>query len=91
MDSLNFELIKNNCPKAWDDFLNYYSKEFSALPSLNGISFTSMPFELQLGIYLKYFHANGVELDVCNTEYDLLPETITEAFNSYEKVISHYS
>jgi hypothetical protein len=91
MNSIDFNLLKNNCPKAWGDFLNYYSKEFSSVALLKGIKFVDLPFEFQLGIYLKYFNANGVELDVCNTDFSLLPDNIIEAFHSYEKVISHYS
>lgn len=89
--NINFENLKNNCPKAWDDFLNYYSSDFLSKPELKSIPFTSLPFEMQLGIYLKYFTENGVELDVCNTDFEVLPSSIEEAFTTYEKVISHYS
>lgn len=91
LQSLDYSTIEMIAPKAWGDFNKYYKNNFSVHPVLKSIDFKQLPFELQLGVFLKYFNENGVELDVCNTEYSLLPAMITETFQNYEKVISHYS
>lgn len=91
MDTLNYDFIQTCSPRAWDDFMNFYKKEFGTVNFISNIDFLRLPFEMQLGIYLKYFSNNGVELDVCNTKYDLLPQTITEAFKNFEYVLTHYS
>lgn len=88
---MDINKIKSEAPHAWNDFLTFYSREFKEIDFLINTEFTSLPFEMQLGIYLKYFRENGVELDVCNADYEMLPEVITEAFQVHEKVISHYS
>lgn len=91
MEALDYDFIKSCSPKVWADFTNFYTKEFSSISFLKNIPIENIPFEMQLGIFLKYFNNNGVDLDVCNTEYSMLPEHITEAFKNYENVISHYS
>jgi hypothetical protein len=88
---INYSAIESNSPKAWKDFLSFYTSEFASYSFLNKVEFNQLPFEMQLGIFLKYFNENGIELDVCNTDYALLPDTITEAFSNHEKGISHYS
>lgn len=91
MENLNINLISSESPKSWEDFLNFYKEEFNSVFFLKTIPFDQIPFEMQLGIFLKYFNKNGVELDVCNSEYEMLPSTITDAFRNFEKVISHFS
>ncbi|HEY8400976.1 MAG TPA: hypothetical protein VIK89_06925 [Cytophagaceae bacterium] len=88
---LNLDQIKTECPKAWADFNEYYQKGFSTKSSLTQVNFTEIPFEMQLGVFLRYFNENAVELDVCNSGYENWPSIITEAFKTYENVISHYS
>lgn len=88
---LNYQSLQDTAPTAWQDFLNFYKKEFSSYSFIKDIDFTHFPFEMQLGILLRYFKDNGVELDVCNTDYNFLPQIILDAFTTYEKVISHYS
>jgi hypothetical protein len=74
-EKLNHEKIQINCPKSWEDFKKFYKEEFENNSLIKNLDFTQLPFKL----------------DICNTEYALLPQTITDAFNDYEKVISHYS
>ncbi len=83
--------IKELAPKAWADFENFYKTNFPDYSSDPKLSPDKIPFEMLLGILLHYFEENGVEWDVSNTDYKLLPETLYEVFESYEKVISHYS
>ncbi len=83
--------IKKTAPKAWADFESFYQQNFPNYSSDQKLSLDKIPFEMLLGLLLRYFIENGVEWDVSNTEYNLLPETLLEVFENYEKVISHYS
>ena len=83
--------IKSIAPKAWADFENFYQTNYSSYASDSKLKLEQLPFELLLGLLLRYFIENGVEWDVSNTEYTMLPETLLEVFDNYEKVISHYS
>jgi hypothetical protein len=93
MDSIKPDLIKikNIAPKAWADFEDFYQTNHPAYFSDPKLNPENIPFEMLLGLLLRYFIENGVEWDVSNTEYGMLPETLLEVFESYEKVISHYS
>jgi hypothetical protein len=83
--------IKVIAPKAWADFEVFYKSNFADLATDPKLSPDVLPFELLLGLLLRYFIENGVEWDVSNTDYPLLPETLLDVFETYEKVISHYS
>ena len=93
MESVKPDLIKIKAiaPKAWADFENFYQTNFPTYFSDEKLSAEKIPFEMLLGLLLHYFIENGVEWDVSNTEYTMLPETLLEVFENYEKVISHYS
>lgn len=88
---LNLEYIKTDCPKSWNDFSDFYKTGFGGNPILTNVDFGNIPFEMQLGIFLRYFNENSIELDICNSVYQNWPTIITEAFKAYENVISHYS
>jgi hypothetical protein len=89
--AFNFKSIEELCPNSHKDFLIFYQEEFGQIQFLKNVPFDTIPFELQLGIFLKYFTKNGIDLDICNTEYSLLPEMITDTFKNFEKVIGHFS
>ncbi|MBX9853682.1 MAG: hypothetical protein K2X86_18210 [Cytophagaceae bacterium] len=91
MEKINFESLQFQAPKAYDDFLDFSNEILSSSPFSKTVNINSLPFEMQLGFFLKYFNQNGIELDVCNTDFSLLPERIIEAFKEFEKVISHSS
>lgn len=76
-------------PNAWKDVEKYYQTNFASF-SVNH-TLQSLPFDMSIGIYLHYFIENGVDWDVNNTDYQLLPDTLLDVFENYEKVISHYS
>lgn len=88
---LNHSYLQSQCPKAWGDFNKFYSSEFATNASIKNINFIELPFEMQLGVLLKYFNDNGIEVDLSNTDLTILPEHFVEAFQTHEKVISHYS
>ena len=85
------EKIKNIAPKAWKDVESFYQENFSEFISKSQVTLDELPFEMMIGLLLKYFNENGVEWDVSNTEYEFLPDTLLEVFENYEKVISHFS
>ncbi len=87
----DFLKIKNNAPKAWADFENFYQTNFPSYHAVEKSKLEQLPFEMLLGLLLRYFTENGIEWDVTNIEYDLLPESLYDVFENYEKVISHYS
>lgn len=91
MQKVDFDYLYNQCPKGWNDFSNYYKENYQTTDFLKDVSFEKIPFDMQIGVYLSYFNENGVELDICNIDYTLLPDLIKDTFTDYENVISHYS
>jgi len=87
----DFIKIKEIAPKAWADFEDFYKTNYPVYFSDPKLSSEMLPFEMLLGLLLRYFIENGVEWDISNTDYNMLPETLLEVFENYEKVISHYS
>jgi hypothetical protein len=82
------QTLAQEAPKAWLDFTNY-ANQFNAYTSANDIK--QLPFEMQLGVYLRYLQENNVEIDLINPEMSVLESSIKDAFVAFEKVISHYS
>jgi len=84
--------ISSESPKAWAEFEKFY-KDLSGSwdAGLSGISPQSLPFEMQLGIFLAYFRDNGLDLDFQNTDPDTLKEIIHDTFRLQENMIGHYS
>jgi hypothetical protein len=87
----DFIRIQSSAPKAWEDFKKFYSDNFGNLEPLKKIDFTTLPFEMQLGIFLKYFRENGVEPDVQNLDISELENTIADLFEDYERMTGHFS
>lgn len=88
---IDFLKLKQIAPKAWQDVLEFYQENFPVYASQEMLQLEKLPLEFSLGIFLNYFIENGVVWDVTNTDYALLPETLIDEFEAYEKVISHYS
>jgi hypothetical protein len=84
--------IPSESPKAWAEFEKFY-EDLSGhwAVSLNSIEFMSLPFEMQLGIFLSYFTDNSLDLDIQNTDTDTLKETIYDTFRVHENMMGHYS
>jgi len=83
--------IKTSAPHAWEEFIKYYQEVIKDYACLSAAAAEDIPLELQLGLFMRFFHDNGIELDVGNIDFELLPETIREAFETHERIISHYS
>ena len=85
---IDYTKLKTIAPVAWTDIEEYFTTNY---PAFSTFKLETLPFDITIGIYLHYFIENGVEWDINNTDYQLLPETLVEVFENYEKVISHYS
>lgn len=88
---LDIPYIKEQYPRAWKDFDDFYHE-------LNGIyefndqtTFESYPFEYQLGVFIRFFTELGMDLDVCNIEFEMIPAVIDENFKGHNQAAAHYS
>lgn len=78
--------IVTKYPKSWnyfqDFFLNHYSDQFKTIES-----FTKLPFEFQLGVYITFFNSVSTDVDIYSNEAEALIDAITEAFAQYEEYL----
>ncbi|MFN6943858.1 MAG: hypothetical protein ACK4ND_02855 [Cytophagaceae bacterium] len=88
---MSTEHIRLQTPKAYKDFLLFFHSELKNHSLFKNVSLEELPFTMQLGLYIKYFEDNGVALDLSNFSFEELPQVIMDAFESHEKIISHYS
>ncbi len=88
--------MKDKYPKAWADFEDWFStiwlKKYYTAIGIEGFKF--MPFEMQLGIYLKYIHGLNnpdiyiEELNlicVAENDFKLARQAIEQAFKEREE------
>jgi len=88
---LDIPSIKEQYPRAWKDFEDF-NRELNEIYGFKAETpFDSYPFEYQLGIFLRFFTDLGMELDVCNIEFDLIPSVIEENFKGHNQAVAHYS
>ncbi len=87
--TLNIEKLRQEFPKTWRDFSDF---RISVNPmTVTSEQFNTFPFEYQLGSFLLYFSDSGIDIDLNNYAFALLPNLIEEAFKLQENNISHYS
>jgi len=89
--TLNIEFLQKEYPKTWKDFDDFQQTLISSKPELKTLSFASLPYEWQLGVFLSYFSGSGIEIDISNAGLENAPSLIQEAFLLQENNISHYS
>lgn len=77
--------LENEYPKAWAEFLEFYNQIYSES------TINSIPFPFFFGTAFLFFRDVAIELDINNTDTDLLPEVIKEAFRIHENNIAHFS
>lgn len=85
------EKLKRVCPKAWGEFALLSREILDSSEATASHAIESLPFELQLGIYLRFFKINDLEFDYNNTEPNQYEDEIFALFSNFENVISHYS
>lgn len=88
---LDFTLLQNEYPIAWQDFNDFHTSLCASSEFTTVLSFEKLPFEYQLGVFFRYFNENGIELDVCNIDYELIPSVIEENFKGHNQAIGHFS
>lgn len=88
---LNIEHIQKEYPRAWQDFVDFHTELCQASRFSSSIAFEQYPFEYQLGVLFRYFNENGIELDVCNIEFELIPAVIEENFKGHNQSVAHFS
>jgi len=79
--------IAQNSPNSWADFVEFYNSNFEK----HQIVIENLPFEFLLGLYLRYFNENGIEIDLSNTEFQELENEIVKAFAWQEVNRNHFS
>ncbi|MFN8415855.1 MAG: hypothetical protein U0U66_05945 [Cytophagaceae bacterium] len=77
--------LQNEFPKAWAEFQEFYNQMYS------DTSVNLIPFPFFFGTAFYFFREVAIELDINNTDTDLLPEVIKEAFMIHENNIAHFS
>ncbi|MDB5258412.1 MAG: hypothetical protein JWM14_3107 [Chitinophagaceae bacterium] len=88
---LNIPFIKEQYPRAWKDFEDFNQELNEAYGFKPNAAFESYPFEYQLGVFIRFFIDLGMELDVCNIEFDMIPAVIEENFKGHNQAVAHYS
>jgi hypothetical protein len=87
--TLNIEKLQQEFPKTWRDFSDFRISVNQTIVTPE--QFNTFPFEYQLGSFLHYFSDSGIDIDLNNYTFELLPSLIEEAFKLQENNISHYS
>ena len=88
---LDIPLIKEQYPRAWKDFEDFCQELNEIYGFKDSTVFESYPFEYQLGVFIRFFIDLGMELDVCNIEFEMIPAVIEENFKGHNQAVAHYS
>lgn len=88
---LDISSIKSQYPRAWKDFEDFLEEVYKTYGFTIPQSFESYPFEFQLGLFIRFFIDLGIELDVCNIEFEMIPSVIEENFKGHNQAVAHYS
>jgi hypothetical protein len=88
---LDISVLKEEYPRAWKDFEDFYQELNQTNSFKDTLSFEHYPFEYQLGVFIRFFHDAGMELDVCNIDFEMIPAAIEENFKGHNQAVAHYS
>jgi hypothetical protein len=88
---LDLAHIQKEYPRAWQDFVDFHEELCHTSHFSAALPFEAYPFEYQLGVFFRYFNENGIELDVCNIEFHLIPAVIEENFKGHNQSVAHFS
>ena len=77
--------LKTNYSKAYKYFEIFYNDEFEN--KIEGVQFDSLPFEYQLGVFIAFFNTINSDLQFYATNFDVLQESIREAFETYQEYL----
>ena len=69
--------IKTKTPKAFGYFIDFYENEFEG--KLINVDFETLAFELQLGVFVRFFDQINSDKQLYSTNMDVLKESVIEA------------
>ena len=87
---IDFAALESTACHAIDDFKEFV-KEYEKANRLADGLFFSLPFEMQIGVFLKYFRENAVEIDLHLLDDTTITATFEEAFLIQENNLNHFS
>lgn len=77
--------IKENWPKAWKYFLDYYNTEFTN--DHKKLDIETLDFEYQLGVFITFFNHINMDFQFFSSETEALQESVKESFGTYEEYL----
>lgn len=81
------KILKENTPKAWKYFQDFYENDFGNRINDADHDFVAMPFEYQLGVFIRFLDGISMDVQLYSTDIDALKESVTEAFETYEEYL----
>lgn len=81
--------VRESFPRAYTDFLDFYSHANTSIPGMTDIEQLTFPF--QAGWLLSYFNQNAVSIDLMDLSLENLLEIFPDCFKNMEHILSHYS
>jgi hypothetical protein len=91
MPTLNQAYIQFDAPNAWKQFTEFYQESVQPYPKLRDISIEDLPMEMLVGLFVRFFRENGMELDVSNFEFEDLSSVIEDNFKVLQQTMQHFS
>ena len=77
------EEIKQESGKAYKYFTLFW-EEMNNKPE---VDFESLPFEMQLGVFIEFFNSNSIDFQMYTSEMMALQESVKESFQLYEEYL----
>lgn len=87
---IDFEKFQDYTPKVIEDFMEFYEEYFSDT-GVSAEKFKTLPFEMQAGVFIRYFYENGIDIDFTSADMEDLADGIREALLEHEGVLNHFS
>lgn len=91
MSTLNLAYIQVEAPNALEQFTAFYQESLQPYPKMKGVSIQDVPMEMLVGLFVRFFRENGMELDVSNFEFEDLPSVIEDNFKILQQTMQHFS
>ena len=75
--------LEQESAKAYKYFMLFW-EEMEDKPQLD---FPSLPFEMQLGVYISFFNSNSIDFQMYSSEMIALKDAVKESFQLYEEYL----
>ncbi|HEX8548968.1 MAG TPA: hypothetical protein VF691_18525 [Cytophagaceae bacterium] len=85
----NEDLIKVS-PAFAIDFENFLKENYK-LPQVEPSAFFNLPFEFQIGVFIKFLQENTIDLDISDSSMEGFNSSILEGMKIYQNIAGHYS